>query len=89
MPRPIVHPFHPLAGQELERASGPPQASQRFVWFHTAEGRLSQIPLNFTDLVEPDPYVVVSSGRAYLRLKDLLRLVDLLRELGQEGEKNV
>jgi aminoglycoside phosphotransferase (APT) family kinase protein len=31
-------------------ASGPPQASQRFVWFHTAEGRLSQVPLNFTIL---------------------------------------
>jgi Family of unknown function (DUF5372) len=85
----IVHPFHPLSGQELERASGPPQASQRFVWFHTAEGRLSQVPLNFTDLVEPDPYVAVSSGRAYLGLKDLLGLVDLLRELGQEGQKNV
>ena len=28
------------------------------MWFHTAEGRLSQVPLNFTDLVEPDPYVV-------------------------------
>ena len=85
----IVHPFHPLSGQELERASGPPQASQRFVWFYTAEGRLSQVPLNFTDLVEPDPYVAVSSGRAYLGLKDLLGLVDLLRELGQEGENNV
>jgi hypothetical protein len=57
------------------------------VSFHTAEGRLSQIPVNFTDLVEPDPYVVVSSGRAYLGLQDLLGLVDLLRELGQEGEK--
>ena len=85
----IVHPFHTLSGQELERASGPPQANQRFVWFHTAEGRLSQVPLNFTDLVEPDPFVVVSSGRAYLGLKDLLGLVDLLRELGREGGNNV
>jgi hypothetical protein len=85
----IVHPFHPLSGQELERASGPPQASQRFVWFHTAEGRLSQVPLSFTDLVDPDPFVVVSSGRAYLGLKDLLGLVDLLRELGRKGGNNV
>ena len=36
----------------------------------------------FTDLVEPDPYVVVSAGRRYLGLKDLLGLVDLLRESG-------
>ena len=59
------------------------------MWFHTAEGRLSQVPLNFTDLVEPDPYVAVSSGRAYLGVKDLLGLVGLLQELGQEGENNV
>jgi hypothetical protein len=83
----MVHPFHPLSGQELERASGPPQANQRFVWFHPAEGRLSQVPLNFTDRVEPDPYVVVSAGRAHLGLKDLLGLVDLLRELGQDGQR--
>jgi hypothetical protein len=59
------------------------------VWFHTAEGRLSQVPLSFTDLVDPDPFVVVSSGRAYLGLKDLLGLVDLLRELGRKGGNNV
>ena len=59
------------------------------MWFHAAEGRLSQVPLSFTDLVEPDPYVVVSAGRAHLGLKDLLGLVDLLGELGQEGQKNV
>jgi hypothetical protein len=50
---------------------------------------LSQVPLNFTDLVEPDPYVVVSSGRAYLGLKDLLGLVDLLRDLERESDNGV
>src|ERR1700694_5356146 len=62
----VVHPFHPLAGQELERASGPPQESYRRVFFHTADGRLSSIPLTFTDLVELDPFVAVSAGRALL-----------------------
>jgi hypothetical protein len=78
-----------LAGQELERASGPPQESHRWVWFHTADGRLSPIPLNFTDLVEPDPFVVVSAGRAHLGVKELLELVDLLGGMEQAGGKNV
>lgn len=54
------------------------------MWFHTADGRLSPIPLNFTDLVEPDPYVVVSAGRAYLGVKELLGLIDLLAQM-EEG----
>jgi Family of unknown function (DUF5372) len=58
------------------------------VWFHTADGRLSQIPLNFTDLVEPDPFVVVSAGRAHLGMKDLLGLLDLLRAVEQQVDKN-
>jgi hypothetical protein len=59
------------------------------VWFHTADGRLSQIPLNFTDLVEADPFVVVSSGRAHLGVKELLELVDLLGGIEPGGAKNV
>jgi hypothetical protein len=85
----ITHPFHPLFGQELERASGPPQESHRWVWFHTAEGRLSPIPLNFTDLVDPDPFVVVSAGRAHLGVKEMLRLVELLSEMEHGRGENV
>jgi hypothetical protein len=85
----VTHPFHPLAGQELERASGPPQECHRLVSFHTANGRLSSIPLSFTDLVDPDPFVVVSAGRAWLGLKDLLRLTEFVDEAGLGGQKDV
>lgn len=84
----VIHPFHPLSGQELERASGPPQESHRRVFFHTADGRLSSIPLTFTDLVEVDPFVAVSAGRAWLGIKDLLRLAELVEELGRERREN-
>ena len=59
------------------------------MWFHTADGRLSPIPLNFTDLVEPDPFVVVSAGRANLGVKELLGLVDLLALMGQGGGEDM
>jgi uncharacterized protein DUF5372 len=78
-----------LAGQELERASGPPQERHRWVYFHTADGRLSAVPLAFTNLVEPDPFVVVSAGRAWLGIKDLLRLADFAKELEHRGQENV
>jgi len=81
----VVHPFHPLTGQELERASGPPQESHRLVFFHNADGRLSSIPLAFTDYVEVDSFVTVSAGRAWLGIKDLLRLAELVEELGRNG----
>ncbi len=77
----VTHPFHPLHGETLERASGPPQESHRFVFFHTADGRLGWMPLKFTDLVAPDPFVVVSGGRAYLRLEDLLELSSAIGSL--------
>jgi Family of unknown function (DUF5372) len=85
----VIHPFHPLSGQELERASGPPQESHRRVYFYTADGRLSSVPLTFTDLVEVDPFVAASAGRAWLGIKDLLRLAELVEELGREGRENV
>jgi len=47
------------------------------IFFHTADGRLSSIPLTFTDLVEVDPFVAVSAGRAWLGIKDQLRLAEL------------
>ena len=85
----VVHPFHPLAGQELERASGPPQESHRLVFFHNADGRLSSIPLAFTDYAEVDSFVTVSAGRAWLGINDLLRLAELVEQLGRKGQENV
>ena len=55
------------------------------MFFHNADGRLSSIPLAFTDYVEVDSFVTVSAGRAWLGIKDLLRLAELVEELGRNG----
>lgn len=57
------------------------------MFFHNADGRLSSIPLAFTDYVEVDPFVAVSAGRAWLGIKDLLQLVELVEELERNGQK--
>jgi hypothetical protein len=49
----------------------------------TASGEVVVVPLSFTDAApEEDPFLALSGGRALFRGDDLLRLVDLVRELG-------
>jgi hypothetical protein len=48
--------------------------------FHDATGRLSAIPIEWTDRAEPDPFVVVAAGRCHLRFEDLLRLVSKVEQ---------
>ena len=49
--------------------------------FHDATGRLSAIPIDWTDRAAPDPFVVVAAGRCHLRFDDLLRLVDMVEHV--------
>jgi hypothetical protein len=54
---------------------------REWVDFHDATGRLSAIPIDWTDRAAPDPFVVVAAGRCHLRFDDLLRLVDMVEHV--------
>ncbi|GHO82457.1 hypothetical protein KSZ_04630 [Dictyobacter formicarum] len=41
---------------------------------------MRSLPLAWTSLALPDPFLVVADGNAVLRLKDLQQLVQLLRQ---------
>ena len=56
------------------------------VYYHDAEGKLACIPAGWTDVVAPDPVVVLSAGRLPFRLADLLELTRLLGALRQEAD---
>jgi hypothetical protein len=45
--------------------------------------------LTFTDLVESDPFVAVSAGRAWMGIKDLLRLVEFVEEVEGDERKSM
>ncbi len=91
----MTHPFHPLFERELSpidrriRGTGGDR-----VYFYDEDGRLESIPVAWTDLAAEDPFVVVSAGRAFFRVEDLLRLSTLieswtnpaLREAAQRKE---
>lgn len=77
----ITHPFHPLCGHTF------PLLSQRFAWGEERVFFLDQetqevrsLPLAWTSLALPDPFVVVARGQAVLRWRDLQQLAQFLRD---------
>jgi hypothetical protein len=75
----ITHPFHPLSGQTF------PLLSQRFAWgeervffLDPQTQQIRSLPLAWTNLALPDPFVVVAQGKAVLRWSDLHQLAQFL-----------
>jgi hypothetical protein len=46
--------------------------------------RVRSLPASWTDVVAPDPFVVLSAGRSHFRPEDLLQLALLPRTLQQQ-----
>lgn len=55
------------------------------MYFYKSENHMVTVPLSWTDIEPPDPFVKISDGRALFRVTDLLRLASLLNEL-KKGE---
>jgi hypothetical protein len=59
------------------------------VFYYTEDGQLAYFPASWTDTGESDPFVVLSAGRAAVRFEDLLRLVELIRDLKAGAVKEI
>jgi hypothetical protein len=60
------------------------------VWYQAANGHVRSVARAWTSLASPDPFEVISAGRACFKPKDLLQLAALLDgvrspEMGAEG----
>jgi hypothetical protein len=77
----VIHPFHPLSGQEFELLEYRNNWGEDRAYFHDANGRLQSILANCTDAAGIDPFVEISAGRSWFRIEDLIRLADLLEAL--------
>ena len=80
----ITHPFHPLHGQQFDlltyrRSWGRLES----VDLQDDHGRVFAIPLAWTDVCEPDPFVVIAAGRSFFRVEDLVRLLELVEEVSR------
>ena len=77
----ITHPFHPLYDHTF------PLLSQRLAWgeervFFLEPGtqQMRSLPLAWTNLALPDPFLVVGGGTTVLRWKDLHQLAQFLKQ---------
>ena len=46
---------------------------------------MRRLPVGWTDLEAPDPFVSASAGRSAFRVRDLLALSDMVEALGGGG----
>ena len=77
----VTHPFHPLSGQEFELLRTNGKGADAGLFFHDRQGKLSLIPLAWTNLALEDPFVILSAGRCWFRMVDLLELAGLVESL--------
>lgn len=81
----IVHPFHPLCGQQLLLVTIRHNWGEDMLYYHDLKGTLISVPARWTDRVPADPVVTVSAGRSLFRLEDLLELARLVAAREQEA----
>ena len=77
----IIHPFHPLCGHTFALLSQHFAWGEERVFFADQQTHeVRSLPLAWTNLALPDPFVVVAGGKAVLRWKDLQQLAQFLRQ---------
>ena len=77
----ITHPFHPLSGQTFPRLSQSYAWGEERVFFSDPQShKVRSLPLAWTSLAPPDPFVVVAGDKAVLRFEDLQQLIQFLRQ---------
>ena len=82
----ITHPFHPLYPGVYDVLEYRRHWGHELVAFYDAAGKLVTIPIPWTDLAEEtDPFVVISGGRSFFRIQDLLRLSETMEDIESCG----
>ena len=81
----MTHPFHPLSGQQLVCVGERYNRYGTRLLLRVDNERVCSVPRQWTDVVAPDPEVVIGKGRGLVRVADLLELAELVARLvGQE-----
>ena len=78
----ITHPFHPLSGQQLACVGERYNRYGRRLLLRVDDATVCSVPPQWTDLVAPDPEIVIGERRALFRVADLLELARLVDQLG-------
>jgi hypothetical protein len=84
----VTHRFHPLFGRELEFVKRRKNWDADRVYVYGEDGDLVSLPVEWTDVVADDPFVVLAAGRCAFRIQDLLGLADLVERLSPPSADN-
>ncbi|MEP6508883.1 MAG: DUF5372 family protein, partial [Gemmatimonadales bacterium] len=77
----ITHPFHPLSGEQFACAGERYNRYGRRLLLRVDDVTVCSVPPQWTDLVAPDPEIVIGEYRALFCLADLLELERLVDQL--------
>jgi hypothetical protein len=79
----VTHPFHPLSGRELACVGERYNRYGRRLLLRVDDAAVYSVPPQWTDLVAPDPEIVIGGYRALFGVADLLELARLVDQLGR------
>jgi hypothetical protein len=77
----VMHPFHPLSGHQMACVGERYNRYGMTLLLESGDGSIYSVPPQWTDLVSPDPEIVIGKGRALYRVVDLLELALLMDRL--------
>jgi hypothetical protein len=77
----VTHGFHRLFGRELEFVKRRRNWDADRVYVYDDGGGLVSVPVEWTDVVAEDPFVVIAAGRCPFRVEDLRELAGLVERL--------
>ena len=77
----VTHPFHPLLDRQLPCVGRRYNRYGERILLQADDAAIWSVPPQWTDLVSPDPEIVMGNGQTVLRFADLLELADLVDRL--------
>jgi len=80
----ITHPFHPFSGRQLVCVGERYNRAGKRLLLRVDDSVICSVPPQWTDVVAPDPEVVMGQGRAPFRVADLVDLAQLVARLSLE-----
>jgi Family of unknown function (DUF5372) len=81
----ITHPFHPFSGQQLACVGERYNRYGKRLLLRVDDSAVCSVPPQWTDLVAPDPEIVMGEGRGLLRVADFMELARLVTRLGSSA----
>jgi Family of unknown function (DUF5372) len=77
----ITHPFHPLSGREFACVGERYNRYGRRLLLRVDDANVCSVPPQWTDVMAPDPEILVGGDCSVFRVADLLELMRVVGEL--------